>query len=33
MESYVIEVVCGLKKPGNHSSQTVLSVFNLYHFL
>lgn len=26
-------MVCGLKKPGNHCSWTVLSVFNLYYFL
>lgn len=33
MASCVIEVVCGLKKPGNLCSQTVLSVCNLYHYL
>lgn len=33
MEYYVIEVVCGWKKPGYHCSQTVLSVFNPHHFL
>lgn len=33
MESYVVEMVCGLKKPGNHCSRTELSVLNSYHFL
>ena len=33
MEYYVIEVVYRWKKPGGHCSQTVLSVFNPYHFL
>lgn len=33
MESHVVEIVCGLKKPGNLCSWTVLSAFNSYHFL